>query len=151
MNSLKKREALGMIVAVLAVVILSTLPGLDRQDARNEKPAPTPIAQGEQTYSVWSGEGSGPKITKVVVNSFDPKRGERQTMIISVGAEPAVGAVKVALKTDNGEKTYEFEKAISSGLWGASWVVEDTHDYIYSARVEAISGKDTAKVDLSFR
>jgi hypothetical protein len=117
-------------------------------------PAPAPIAQGRQVYSVTTG-GTGPKITEVAIDPFDPKKGNVQSIEVKTSS-PDVAHASVRLLTDHGSSSYEFVHATSTvsgdAILRASWITNDTHDRVYGAAVTviAVSGASST-IELSFR
>lgn len=112
-----------------------------------------PIAQGRQTY-FGSGGGPGPKITQVVIDPFDPKRGENQEIIISIAPAKPAKAVRITMKTDTRETTYELQKIASTStdaLWRGSWKIEDLHDTRYNALIYVEGTDSTSSAELTLR
>ena len=131
-----KWEALTMAAAVVIVIFLAIYG--EPFDFARDKPGRT-IAQGRQTYFVFSKE-KGPKVTEVVIDPFDPRRGERQTMSVKVNYPEPVRSVAVTMKLDGGDYTYPLTLVSGTdrdGTWEGSWRAEDTHDVIYKAAVVA--------------
>jgi len=127
-------------------------------DKRSKKlitPTPRPIAQGKQTYSTQGGSKTGPKVSKVVVDPFDPKTGEKQMFEVKIKDTTPVITVTLTLKTDHGEKNYPlklFQGKDTDGLWSISFETEDKHDYVYTATITAENNKkEKNKIVLSFR
>lgn len=118
-------------------------------------PTPVPIAQGRQVYTVRSGGTTGPQIVELVVDPFDPKIGEEQTILVKVKDTAPVTSVAVTLFIDNGaSKTYPLLKKTGTdtdGTWEGRWTTETTHDYTYQAQISATSSKGTTKITPSFR
>lgn len=120
-------------------------------------PMPEPLAQGEQIYGIGRGDGSkGPDLFEAIINPFDPKKGEQQTMKIRIKkGSLKTTKVNITLKSDNNAKTYPLtllNEEADSETWSGSWIIEDTHNWMYKAVVDATDEKDeVAHVEISFR
>lgn len=118
-------------------------------------PSPRPIAQGKQIYNGSFGPlVKGPKMTQVIVDPFDPKKGEKQTVTVKIKHELPITSVTARLDSDTMKKTYTFERIDGSdtnGTWQTSWTTEDTHDYTYFLFFELVSSDATFKDGLTFR
>lgn len=142
---------LGALFAAGAALILF----YDKPVLRAPAEAPRALPQGRQVYSVMSG-GSGPKITQIVINPFDPKIGERQTMEMTVLYKEPLARAAVVMKSDGGEAAYVFSQAGGgeSGeerLYRASWETRDTHERVYAAVVTTEAGGTSSSVELTLR
>ena len=118
-------------------------------------PTPRPIAQGRQIYSTRGGSKIGPKFNKIVVNPFDPKKGEMQMFEAKIKDITPITTVTLTLKTDHGEKNYPLKLSQgkdTDGVWSVSFETEDIHNYIYTATFVAENNKkEKSKTVLSFR
>ena len=99
-------------------------------------PTPWPIAKGPQEYKVMTKEN--PQIKGFKISEFDPKEGQNQTMTVSVAdlKNVPITKVEVELKTDHKTKIYSLSLSSGSntdGEWSATWITDDTHNYIYTA------------------
>lgn len=119
-------------------------------------PPPRPIAQGQQNYNIRSSNETGPKLLRVEISDFDPQPGQEQTFVVKV-VEPAnlpITAVTVQLLTDTKQTTHQLTFSSQTSeyqIWTGTWSTDDTHNYIYTAKVSAISSGGEGKVELSFR
>lgn len=162
----KKLELNQVVLLLLSVVVLLAVGGalliFWKNASRPEKPVPrpltstlSPLAQGKQIYKIRQSEKEqGPKLKEVVVDPFDPKTGERQTMSIETSYSEPIESAKVTLKTDQGSKIYPLrlvEGTNLDGRWEGSWGTDDTHLVIYDALFEVFSKNKNASVELSFR
>lgn len=158
----------GFIIGLICCTASIFLPGRQKQFSAlkpqittsptptpRPSPPPAPIAQGKQIYNVSQGSGSkGPGMRQLVVDPFDPKKGENQTMSVKVQNKKPVTIVSIILKTDTKATTYQLklkEGKDTDGLWEGSWTTDDTHDYVYTAVVSASDTIESAQVTLSFR
>ncbi len=121
-------------------------------------PTPTiaPIAHGKQTFFVRSGNTVGPKISQVDISELDPKAGTEQSFTVFVG--PArnvpVSSVSVVLKTDTQVSNYVLTRTGQSDgqdIWNATWKVNDTHNKIYTAVVQAADTNGKATIEITVR
>ena len=99
-------------------------------------PTPWPIAKGPQEYKVMTKKN--PQIKGFKISEFDPKEGQNQTMSVSAVdlKNVPITKVEVQLKTDHKTKVYSLSLSSGSktdGEWSATWVTDDTHNYIYTA------------------
>lgn len=126
----------------------------EAQETQRRANAPTPIAQGPQTYFIRS-SGDGPVLTRLMISEFDPAVGERQGIQVETQFTQPVESVTATLITDNGQQTFPLtltQGSPTQGSWTVEWTNQDTHDEIYTLILEASStGFPTSKVTLSFR
>jgi hypothetical protein len=102
-----------------------------------EAPIPTPtirpIGQGRVPITISTAQK--PNFLSGIVDPFDPKKGERQTISVKVvDSEADVTSVKIILQSDNKEKTHDLQLTSGTkrdGEWSGSWIVDDTIDYKY--------------------
>jgi len=118
-------------------------------------PTPRPIAKGPQQYSI--GTRQTPQLRTLDINEFDPKKGETQKMTVKAVSTNNTNISSVLLKliTDHKTTDISFKLILGTeldGTWEASWITDDSHDYIYTAAFIAkdIKGNES-KIDLSFR
>ena len=121
-----------------------------------ENPIPAgivPLPQGTQTYSISSSE-KGPKMTELVIDSFNAREGQKQTMSIRASYEQPITEIKVVLKLDKGSYEYilqRVEGTDTDGRWEGSWTMPDNNDYSYGAVITARSGEVASNVEPMFR
>lgn len=147
---LKAKESRLIAVAVFLSALLFVVYQISPGGGRNTRPR---LAQGRQTYFISSSE-KGPKIMEATVDPFDPAPGDRQSMLVSASDAQPVRRVKVAMHMDHGIVEYPMALVSGSptgGRWEASWIVSDTHDYVYGAGITAESTSGVAAVELTFR
>lgn len=118
-------------------------------------PTPPPLPQGKQTYFVsGKAEQGKPVLTEVVYDPFDPKPGQRQTILVKTKAKPAVDTVSVLMITDSKERKYEFKKTNDQGdvvTWEGSWEITDTHVNQYRAMVIGENQAGKTKIAMTLR
>lgn len=94
-------------------------------------------------------------LTELTVDPFDPKIGKKQMMSLKIKKDIPTQSVAVILTTDKKTKNYPLtlvETTEKETRWEASWTIEDTHLYIYTAKVVAkAANNETSEVELSFR
>lgn len=125
---------------------------------QSQSPPPTvaisAIAKGEQTYFIRT-SGTGPKLTKLVVNELDPAVGGNQAIRVDAEHSQNIDSVKATLKTDHQTQNYTLhlsEGSATKGVWSAEWPVADTHDFHYTLILEATSqGQPVSTITLTFR
>lgn len=119
------------------------------------KPLRPPLPQGRQVYNVSRGNDSkGPDIRQVIIDPFDPKRGEVQKFWVKVESAKGVKSVTVILYADDNTVTQALklvEGDANDGVWEGSTTTVNTHDFLYRLHVVAADEKDSARVELSFR
>lgn len=118
-------------------------------------PTPLPLPQGKQTYFIsGKAEPGKPVLTEVIYDPFDPKPGQRQTILVKTKAKPAVETVSVLMITDSVEKKYELKKLDPQGesfVWEGSWEVTDTHNNQYRAKVIGENQAGKTKIAMTLR
>lgn len=161
----KRKILLIIAVIFLGIILLLKVPLSNLVTRLGVFPSPTPaptakpfrpaLPQGRQEYNISHGEGTaGPDIRQVVIDPFDPKRGEMQKFRVLVLSEKGVKSVVITLYTDGDQATQALNLAEGdekNGVWEGSTTVLTTHDNLYRLHVKASDGKDTSKVELSFR
>ena len=144
---------LSAILFAGGAVILFYHPPLREAPFREE--IPRPLAQGRQIYKVMSG-GTGPKITEVTVDPFDPKVGSHQIMEINASHtnnDPVVSA-SIVLFTDQSSSSYPFALASgdgTNGTWRAEWATTATHLTTYRATLYTSTAHASSSIELHFR
>lgn len=114
-----------------------------------------PLPQGKQVYNVSRGsESKGLDIRQVIIDPFDPKRGEVQKYWVKVESVKGVKSVAVTLYADD-NKVIQALKLVegdaNDGVWEGSTTTVNTHDFLYRLHVTAADEKDSTRVELSFR
>jgi len=164
-NNLPNELGIGLIICLLVIgfliVILINPNGVKKLTNKFSGPTPTfgpkpiptptprPIAKGQQEYTVMTPDD--PKISGFKISEFDPKNGQPQTMSVSVvdSREIPITKVEIELKTDHKTKIYPLSLVSGSkteGEWSATWVTDDTHDYIYVAVFKVTNEKGSSSV-----
>lgn len=156
-------------VILLVIIIAANITTLKKQLSNLSffrAPTPTPfkyshyvipaaLPSGKQVYNVSRGSGSsGPDIRQVIIDNFDPKKGEQQTISVKVQNSTAVNKVNVTVATDYEVKTYDAALktgTVTDGIWEAVAASNDTHDYVYRIVAEAADAKDKSAVTLTIR
>lgn len=111
-----------------------------------------PFSSRAQRYFIRS--ESYPLFTEAILDPFDVKKGETQKVIIKIQNREPVQSVNVLLKTDNSKKTYQLTLVGGTpldGVWRGSWGIDDTHEKIYSATLQASATNSNSSVDLIFK
>lgn len=118
-------------------------------------PTPYPLPQGKQVYRLSHGKSvTGPKMTEVTVDPFDPKIGEKQTYTVKINHTSPVISATLELQTDNNIKTYNLDRidgTPTSGTWQVTITTDDVHFYKYYAQFDLKSATDEYKGGLTFR
>jgi len=120
------------------------------------KPPIKPLAHGKQTYLVSGGKKGAPKPTEVVIDPLDPAQGATQSATVKVLAMEAGPVTKVSIQliTDSKNKIYPLQLTSGTdldGIWGATWVMEDSYNYKYQMAIKAENAQDSWSVTLTFR
>jgi hypothetical protein len=130
-------------------------PGNQQAAGPTPSPTPRPIAQGVQIYNMSHGPlMTGPKISEVKIDPFDPKMGQKQTVTVQIKHGSPITSVKARLDSDNKKTEYVFNKIEGSdtdGTWQGSWDTTDTHDYTYYLYFDLQSATGEFKGGLTFR
>jgi hypothetical protein len=118
-------------------------------------PVPYPLDPGKQVYGISRGQGSkGPDVKEATFDPLDIKKGEKQTINITIGKSKKIQSVTVSLRTDNKTQVHDLSLQKTNEvdeIWSGSWTLEDTNNYKYQAIIEAIDETGIAHVELSFR
>lgn len=113
-----------------------------------------PLPEGEDTYSISSGE-PGPEVYAITINPLGgAKKGMTQSLKVKVRHELPVRSVTVTMIMDNGSHPVSLsltEGTDLDGIWTGSWEVTDTHDTVYQAEIEAVGADDTFDATLTFQ
>jgi len=119
------------------------------------------LAQGKQTYFIFTDKPKNPQIIKISLDPLDVKTGETQTIIVQIkdtNNQPITNENKVqaTIVTDNKSTIVPFLLRRADGpdlvtIWEGIWECEDNHDYIFQASILAANAIGESFVDLSFR
>ncbi|MBI2592752.1 MAG: hypothetical protein HYW37_01135 [Candidatus Colwellbacteria bacterium] len=106
----------------------------------------------KETYNIQTREI--PTFTEAVFDPLHSSVGKEQRVTVKVKAPEAIESV--VLKTQGDAKTVSHNLKLLSGaredgVWGGSWKINDTHDKIYTAILEAKSANYSSHIDLNFR
>lgn len=153
--------ALFVVIVVVKSPLGNIISKLGIQPKTSITPTPTakpyrpPLPQGKQVYNVSRGGNSpGPNIRQVMIDPFDPKKGEIQKFWVKIENPIAVKSVTVILYADENIVTQALnlsEGDAKSGVWAGNMTTLTTHDVLYRLHVVATDEKDSARVELSFR
>lgn len=118
-------------------------------------PTPYPIAQGKQIYNVNTSVKSGPRMSKVTIDPLDARKGQTQTIDVTVKSTSPITGVMVALRTDKNVLT-NHKLALTTGtandgVWSASWKMEVIHDYLYQVIVTATDTETSNSTTVTIR
>jgi len=121
----------------------------------------TELAKGKQVYTIMTDRPKNPQILEVIFDPLDAKQGEKQIITVKVeykDTDTITSDYKmwVTYITDNKSEKIPLQIKKVDGpplvaIWEGVWEVEDTHDYTYTANIEAVIKDIISKVDLSFR
>lgn len=100
--------------------------------------APTPtliLPSGKQSFHVQGGANDYSKVTAIVVDPLDAKKGQIQTLDITLSSIEPVSSFTIDLNSDNG--THSFTSTLQSGdatngTWHASYTFPDSADKTYN-------------------
>ena len=120
-------------------------------------PTPTPIPfthKGSMKFTISSGGGDGPKMTKCAIDPLDFSSSPKQTFTVDVTHGTPVTSVTAVWVSDNKQKDVALNLATGSatkGTWEGSWSVDDTAWYRYQIAVRATDGTNTSTVTVTLR
>ncbi len=116
---------------------------------------PVPLPTGKQVYNVSRGSGSkGPAIARVIIDPFDPIKGQSQTYSIKIKNNIPVAKVFLTVTTDYQTTPYEAtlkDGKSTDGVWEAVVPATDSRDYVYRVMIEAADAADKFSVTLTVR
>lgn len=118
-------------------------------------PTPIPLPRGPREFSVSGGDN--PSIRSLKFSEYSPRKGENQTITVTVSDESDAGVlgVQIALMTDHEVKNYPLKLASGTaqrGDWSITITSNDTHDYVYGIDITAKNSKGrTNMVEPRFR
>ncbi len=153
------------VVLFFSILILLRIPLGNYAKRLNSNPTPTPVPtvtpfrtplpQGKQVYNVSrGGKSSGPNIQQVIIDPFDPKKGEMQKFWVKIGSVKEVKSATIILYADDNSVVQPLKLTQGdnkNGLWEGGMVTLNSHDYLYRLHVTASDEKDSSRVELSFR
>jgi len=117
--------------------------------------SPKPIPHGKIGFSVSQADKTKPQFSQGEIDPYDPPKGGRQSVTISVRDEQPVSQVSAVLKTDNAVSQPVSFKLISGsdtdGTWQGSWTLTDTYLYTYNLVLTAVSSRGQASVEITLR
>lgn len=167
--------AVGIITAFIIIILNARVP-VERapvgyapvgyapvEYAPNEYPAKDflALAPGKASYTLRTGTPRNPQIIRAEFDPLDVKIGEFQSITIQVkdtDNEPITSknTVQVILYTDNGSTAIPLalKKAEGSDLittWEGVWECGDTHNFVYSAKIIAVSAAGESSAHITFR
>ncbi len=94
-----------------------------------------PLPGGKQEWTFEHGNGvTGPKIQTATVDPLTPKKGEKQTITITVKHDAPVTAATATVVTDGQRNKLDLKLASGTtkdGTWTGSWTMSDTYNIIY--------------------
>jgi hypothetical protein len=140
------------ILGVFALIVLALLPFSKRRMFPALPPNVAPIPRERQVYEIISKEK--PTFTQVIIDPFDPRKGERQTVLVRVRDDAPIRSVNATLKTDKGAFSYPLRfvaKNRRDGIWRGAWRTIDTHFYVYRLQLTAQSDTGASSIELTFR
>lgn len=116
-------------------------------------PAPEPLAQGKQSFTVDG--GGNPAVVSGDIDPLDPMVGANQTFTVRVRDTDPVTSVSVSFQTDNGLRSFPLNLSSGTDLdgnWKETWVVTDTHNvtYKFTIRMTDSAGR-TDQMTISLR
>lgn len=128
----------------------TSTPGTKTTSVPTMKPTPTPLPDkllsdkdGTGTYNVSSSQTTGPKVTKIVFNPLDAKKGQPLTITVTVINEVPVQKVTGTLITDTSKEypTFTFvSRTDKTEIWKTTFSPLPTSvDYMYSLTITAES------------
>ena len=117
--------------------------------------SPKPIPRGKIGFSVSQADKTKPQFSQGEIDPYDPPKGGRQSVTISVRDEQPVSQVSAVLKTDNAVSQPVSFKLIdgsaADGTWQGSWTVDDSYLYNYNLILTAVSSRGQTSVEITLR
>lgn len=130
------------------------------EKAENWTEATIPISARGSSYVSYSDNPQEPQILETAFDPFDVQIGEEQVIIVRVREKGDTitreNTVTAEIMTDNGSelvplKLKKVEDPDLSTTWQGAWIVDDTHEKIYSATITATSANGSNSTTLSFK
>ncbi len=156
--------SVGIIIFFCVIILIrSSLSNLVTKLGMFPKPTPVPtvkpfhppLPQGRQVYNISQGSKSkGPSIRQVIIDPFDPKIGEAQSFWVKIVSTKETISVTAILYNDEDTVSQALnltEGDAKDGVWVGTTTILNTHDSLYRLHIIAADGKDSSKVELSFR
>lgn len=114
------------------------------------KPTPTPTPakllpdkEGKGTYNVSTSQAAGPRVTRVVFNPLEAKKGQPLTITVTVVNDVPVQKVTSVFVTDNSKEYPVFtfvSRTDTTEVWQTTFTqLPESVDYMYSLTVKAES------------
>jgi len=129
----------------------NTIPTVEILPSETQTPKPTPrsLPQGKQEFMISQKAPAGPILKKVVIDPYDPKSNESQTFTL-FSDDQNIQSVAVTFLTDSGKQVESMTKKDDLS-WEGSWILKNTHDYVYRATIDAVNTNGTSSFTISFR
>lgn len=117
---------------------------------------PYPLAQGKQTYTFSHGKDvKGPLPRTVVIDPYDPKLNESQTISIHITHTDPVIEASIVLESDHAKTPPHPLTRVSGsdtdGIWETTHTITDTHDHVYNLWIDIKSRTSSFYNKLTFR
>lgn len=110
------------------------------------------LPEGEQVYNITHGnEVKGPKASQISYKPLSIIRGKKQTITVTFPATEVVSSAIIFLTTDNLEdQKLVLEQVKKTNTWSGSWIVTDTINKRYSARLFFVGPSGTYNIVSTF-
>ena len=129
-------------------------PGAGSVEVFEEEDDTPPLPEGKDTYFISSGE-EGPQLYEATIDPLgSAEPGVQQEISVKARNETPIQSISVTMILDNGTYAVPLELVEGTefdGIWTGSWGVQDTHESIYQAAIEAKSEEKTSRIVLTFQ
>lgn len=117
-------------------------------------PTPRPIPHGKGAFAV-STEKTGPRMTLVTLNPYDPSKGETMEILINAYNTEAITSVTAQMQTDHKSSSIIpcslIEGDAIKGTWKCMWNTDDTYLYTYNLTVIVTAPNGTHNNTITLR
>lgn len=150
---MKKIPANKNLLIFLAVLLALGIFVVNNWSSSSPPSSYQPGLPESDTYNISSNE-PGPKVYQA---TFAPLGGAvpgvTQKVLVSVRHDMPVDSISVNMIMDGGSHPISLkldEGTDTDGIWVGEWLVDDTHNTVYKAEIESVSGKEKSKITLTF-
>lgn len=122
--------------------------------APSPTPTPRPVQHGKGSFSVSSNKKTGPTMSEIVLNPYDPANGAAMILRVAASNTEPIASVTAIMKTDHKSSApinfSVVEGTATKGVWEGRWIADDTYLYEYTLIIteESTNGSFTNTLGL---